>query len=186
MIPLPWVTYGLVSRFSSPGWGGVAMLFMIIGCCAYYRQRPILFQWAFSIFAFFKIWMVGRGIDSPLLLNTAWLSGVGLGTFVGITLLLKRPFTVELVEEFFPAEMVTGFHFIRINECISLVWGIHFWISAIISQIPIPSGIQVVLTIVSMGLASCFTKNFPRWYRYHRYLPRHRSGKEEYQPFVEI
>ncbi|MES2307808.1 MAG: hypothetical protein V4507_03015 [Verrucomicrobiota bacterium] len=186
MIPAPWVTYGVGAHFLNPLVAGFMMLFVIFGFNLVYRQKIILFQGAFALFAICKMMMFLFEVHSSLLLNTGWFSGVLLCGFVGLTLFLHRPFTIELIEEFFPRAMVKGFHFIRINQCISLAWGIHFGISAIISLLPYSSGIQVVLTLISMSIASCFTQKFPRWYRFHRFIPRHRAGKEAYQPFVEI
>ncbi len=186
LIPFPWIFYSLGNAFFSPVVGGCLMIFVIIAYLSFYSEKLIPFQIAFLIFAGSEVFMGTLTIQYPLLSNAGWFSGVLLGTFVIQGLLRKQPFTSDLVREFFPVEMAQGFHFHRINECISMVWGIQFFTSAAITQLSMPGWGHLMLTFVSMGLASLFTKRFPRWYRLRRYIPLYRSGKEPYQPFVEI
>lgn len=186
MIPLPWLTYGFLSTLFSPFVGGVGMMMVIGAFAKKYDQRLIGFQKIFIAFAVCKILLYFYPSESPLLANTAWLSGVLLGSFTGLGLLFRQPFTVALVEEFFPQEMIESEHFWRINQSITLVWGMNFWLSALISTLPIRGLFQTILTLLTMAGASWFTKFFPPWYRYHVVIPLFRSGKEPYQPFVEL
>jgi len=151
-----------------------------------YSEKLISFQIAFLIFAMSEILMGIFSVQHPLFSNSGWFSGVLLGSFVVQGLVRKKPFTSDLVREFFPEEMANGFHFQRINECISMAWGIQFFTSAVITQLSIPGWSHLLLTFGSMGMASLFTKRFPRWYRLHRFIPLYRAGKEPYQPFIEI
>jgi hypothetical protein len=186
LIPLPWILYSLGNAFFSPLWGGGLMIFAIFAYRWFYSEKWIPFQIIFLIFAISEVLMEVFVVRSSLFSNAGWFSGVLLGSFVIQGLVRKKPFTSDLVREFFPEEMAKGFHFHRINECITMVWGIQFFTSAAITQMAIPGWGHLLLTFGSMGLASLFTKRFPRWYRLHRYLPLYRSGKEPYQPFIEI
>lgn len=186
LIPFPWILFAIGNGFASPLVGGILML---LGVAIYrwrYRERLILFQWAFVFFACCESLFYLFDFQHMLWTHTGWFSGVFLGTFALMSLLIKRPFTSQIVEDFFPPSMVVGFHFYRINQCISAVWGMHFWISAGISLLPIPTWGKFALTIFSMALASYFTRRFPPWYRLHRFIPLHRAGKEPYEPYIEI
>lgn len=186
LIPLPWILFALGTSLFSACVGGIGMLIGIAFYRCRYGERLILFQWAFIGFSFCEILFYLIHFQHPLWIQTGWFSGVYLGTFVLVTLLLGRPFTSQIVEDFFPPSMVQGFHFHRINQCISAVWGIHFWISAGISLLPMPSWGKFLLTIFSMFMASLFTKRFPPWYRLYRFIPLHRSGKAPYEPYIEV
>ncbi len=186
LIPLPWILYSSGNVLYSSVLGGCLMVLAIVAYLYCYSEKPISFQIAFLIFALSEILMGIFSVPHSLFSNAGWFSGVLLGSFVVQGLVRNKPFTSDLVREFFPEEMANGFHFHRINECISMAWGIQFFTAAAITQLSIPGWGHLLLTFGSMAMASLFTKRFPRWYRLHRFIPLYRAGKEPYQPYIEI
>jgi hypothetical protein len=84
-----------------------------------------------------------------------------------------------------PSGWHENFHFIRVNQILSLVWGGIFLTVTVLTEMYLRWGIPSawLLSSLSLGLSLLgfkFTQGFPYWYRLHVYLPRVRAGLEPY------
>ena len=97
------------------------------------------------------------------------LVNVTLMTIAWGSLLAGAPFTIQYAREQVPPELWRSPVFIRINQCITAVWGVDFSLSALVSLFRHATGdtsfaSQYAWVLFSVG-AAVFTVYFPGWYR---------------------
>ncbi len=132
------------------------------------RSLKILDAVTFAFFVFVVVgvigfrWMILATYMSPLVNVT--LMAVAWGS-----LLAGAPFTIQYAREQVAPEFWHTPLFIRINQCITAVWGLDFFLSAVVSVYRYASGdtglASQYASIFFSGSALLFTVYFPGWYR---------------------
>lgn len=98
---------------------------------------------------------------------------------------LGHPCTLQYGRRMVGPEWWHNRHFIRVNQVLTLVWGMCFLLAAGLAWIPVPESRLAAVTrgafdLGILGGALWFTRVFPRWYRLRIYLPLVRQGLEPY------
>jgi all-trans-retinol 13,14-reductase len=104
-------------------------------------------------------------------------------TLMGIawgSLLAGTPFTIQYAREQVPQALWHAPLFIRINQYITAVWGLDFFLSGLVSLYRHAAGdtslaSQYAWVVFSVG-AALFTVNFPAWYRARKIRPANSNG----------
>jgi uncharacterized membrane protein len=132
------------------------------------RSLKILDTVTFAFFVFVVVGVIGfrwmiLATYMSLLVNLT-LMAIAWGS-----LLAGTPFTIQYAREQVAPEFWHAPLFIRINQCITAVWGLDFFLSAIVSLYRRASGdtslaSQYAWVLFSVG-AALFTVYFPGWYR---------------------
>lgn len=104
------------------------------------------------------------------------IANIGLGAIVWLSILIKKPFTIQYAKEQVAKEFWETPAFYKINLIISIFWGISFLLSVAINLLRLYSIIHnnLVYQILSYApslVAIILTKQFPDWYR-NRYANR--------------
>jgi uncharacterized membrane protein len=132
------------------------------------RSLKILDTVTFAFFLFVAIGVIGfrwmvLGIYMSLLVNVT-LMAIAWGS-----LLAGVPFTIQYAREQVAQEFWHTPLFIRINQSITAVWGLDFFLSALVSLYRHETGDRSLISqyawvLFSLG-AALFTVYFPTWYR---------------------
>jgi all-trans-retinol 13,14-reductase len=143
------------------------------------RSPKILDTVTFAFFVFAAVGVIGfgwmvLGIYMTLLVNVM-LMAIAWGS-----LLAGTPFTIQYAREQVPQELWRAPLFIRINQYITAVWGLDFFLSALVSLYRHATGAtglasQYAWVLFSVG-AALFTGYFPGWYRARALRPAGSGG----------
>ncbi len=167
---LPWIIFGALGN-ARPS---IALILALaVSAIAVTRQvfshsLKILDVVTFVFFVFVAVGLIGFGwtilatymtvIVNLTLMAVAWGS-----------LLAGAPFTIQYAREQTPPEVWTTPLFLRVNQAITAVWGLSFFLSAMISLYRHAAGGDSVATryggIALSAAALIFTVYFPDWYR---------------------
>ena len=169
---LPWIILAALGN----RWIELALLLALAAAAAttarqFLSRSPKILDTVTVTFAFFVFaavgvigfgWMV-LGIYMTLLVNVT-LMAIAWGS-----LLAGTPFTIQYAREQVPQELWRAPLFIRINQFITAVWGLDFFLSALVSLYRHATGAtdlasQYAWVLFSVG-AALFTVYFPGWYR---------------------
>ena len=120
------------------------------------------------------------------------LANTGLASIVWISLLINKPFTLQYAREQVAKAYWNTPIFIRINQMITMVWGISFLIAIGINIFQLFGIIAnyYLYQILSYGpsiVAIIFTKKFPDWYRQRRInkLIQNSENLQSSNPFLQ-
>jgi uncharacterized membrane protein len=167
---LPWIVFGALGS-SSPALA--LILALVISAVAVGRQifshsLKILDGITFAFFVVIAVGLIGFGWKilatyMTLIVNLT-LMAVAWGS-----LLAGSPFTIQYAREQTPPEVWHTPLFLRINQIITGVWGLDFFLSALISLYRHATGDDDLATrygwVVLSTAAVVFTIYFPDWYR---------------------
>jgi len=143
------------------------------------RSPKILDTVTFAFFVFAAIGVIGfgwmaLGTYMTLLVNVT-LMAIAWGS-----LLAGTPFTIQYAREQVSPELWRSPLFIQINQYITAVWGLDFFLSALVSLYRHATGTtglasQYAWVLFSVG-AALFTVYFPDWYRARALRPAGSRG----------
>jgi all-trans-retinol 13,14-reductase len=132
------------------------------------RSLKILDTVTFAFVVFIAVGLVGFGW---MILATymTLLVNITLMAIAWGSLLAGIPFTIQYARERVAPEFWHTPLFIRVNQCITAVWGLDFFLSALVSLYRHTTGdtsfvSQYAWVLFSVG-AALFTVYFPDWYR---------------------
>ena len=167
---LPWIIFGaLGSR-----WPFLALILALaVSAVAVARQAfshslKILDAVTLAFFVFITIGLIGFGLTilatyMTLIVNLT-LMAVAWGS-----LIVGAPFTIQYAREQTPPEVWRTPLFLRINQAITAVWGLDFFLSALISLYRHATGDDSFWTryawVLLSAAALAFTVYFPDWQR---------------------
>lgn len=178
---LPWIVFGALGS----SWPTAALILALaLSAVAVARQLfnhslKILDAVTFAFFVFIAIGLIGfgwtiLGTYMTLLVNLT-LMAVAWGS-----LLAGAPFTIQYAREQTPPEVWHTPLFLRINQIITAVWGLVFFLSALISLYRHATGDESLVTqyawVVLSAAALVFTVYFPDWYRARALRPAASGG----------
>jgi all-trans-retinol 13,14-reductase len=96
------------------------------------------------------------------------------------SLLAGTPFTIQYAREQVPERLWHAPLFIRINQYITAIWGLDFFLSALVSLYRHATGDTSLASryawVVFSVAAALFTVYFPGWYRRRALLPANPDG----------
>jgi all-trans-retinol 13,14-reductase len=165
---LPWIILAVLgNRFF------VLALVLALAAVATGRQLfshslTILDTVTLAFFVFVTVGVIGfrwmiLGTYMSLLVNIT-LMAIAWGS-----LLAGTPFTIQYAREHVAPELWQTAPFIRVNRYITAVWGLDFFLSALVSLYRHTTGdtglvLQYAWVLLSV-FAALFTTRFPAWYR---------------------
>jgi uncharacterized membrane protein len=167
---LPWIIFGALGNT----WPAVALILALaVSAVAVARQisshsLKILDAVTFAFFVFVAVGLIGFGWTilatyMTLIVNLT-LMAVAWGSLIA-----GAPFTIQYAREQTPPEVWHTPLFLRINQAITAVWGLSFFLSAMISLYRHATGDDSLVTrygwVVLSAAALVFTVYFPDWYR---------------------
>lgn len=111
------------------------------------------------------------GVYMTILVNVTLLA-IAWGSLIAGT-----PFTIQYAREEVPPELWRSPAFLKVNQSITAVWGLDFFLSALVSLYRHATGdmglVSQYLWVLFSVLAALFTVYYPAWYRAHA---RRRAG----------
>jgi hypothetical protein len=167
---LPWIILGVLGNrsFLLALFLGLAVAAVTVVRQALGRSLKILDAATFAFFVFIAIGLVGFGwmilaVYMTLLVNLT-LMAIAWGS-----LLVGMPFTIQYAREQVAPEFWHTPLFIRINQYITAVWGLDFFLCALVAIYRHAAGdtgpvAQYAWVLFSLG-AVLFTLYFPDWFR---------------------
>jgi uncharacterized membrane protein len=167
---LPWIIFGALGS----SWPSVALILALaVSAVAVARQifshsLKILDAVTFAFFVFIAVGLIGFGWT---ILSTYMTLIVNL-TLMAIawgSLIVGAPFTIQYAREQTPPEVWHTPLFLRINQAITGVWGLSFFLSALISLHRHATGEDSLATryawVLLSAAAVVFTLYYPEWRR---------------------
>ncbi|MDF5709171.1 MAG: hypothetical protein PUP90_16285 [Nostoc sp. S4] len=163
---LPWIIY---SEFANRGERGIlhgviiALILAVILGRDNLRKGFILDWCTVAFFAFVLI--VGVYLQHPFVTQHPGLFADGALAVIAIgSLLVGIPFTIQYAREQTAQEHWNSPIFIRVNQILTLTWGITFALSALGGWL-LPLNAYTVLHLALLAIAILMTVRFPSWYR---------------------
>ncbi len=179
----PWLLYGMGKWGDMPMEGAFFAALLILTLRLKKFSETKLYE--ISIFLYFALVSINRffAISPWIQRHEAALAPGLLTCFVLGSCILGKPYTLQYAREMVPSSWWKNFHFIRVNQILTWVWGGVFLAATCLTELHLRWGIPSMwlLTAISVGFsvgAFKFTQRFPYWYRLHVYLPRVRAGLE--------
>ncbi len=127
-------------------------------------RKGFILDWCTVVFFAF-ILIVGVYLRHPFITQHPGLLSDGALAVIAIgSLLVGTPFTIQYAREQVAQEYWNSPIFIRVNQILTLTWGINFALGALSSWL-LPANISTVLHIVLLTIAILMTIRFPDWYR---------------------
>lgn len=167
---LPWI---ILAVFGERWFAPALVLALLAAAIATTRQiltrsLKILDTVTLAFFVFVTVgilgfgWMV-LGIYMTILVNVTLLA-IAWGS-----LLAGAPFTIQYAREQVPPELWHSPGFLRVNQHITAVWGLDFFLSALVSVYRHATGdmgfVSQYLWVLFSVLAAFFTVYYPAWFR---------------------
>jgi uncharacterized membrane protein len=167
---LPWIIFGGLGS----SWPSVALILaLVVSAIAIARQifgypLKILDAVTFAFFVFVAIGLIGfgwtiLGTYMTLIVNLT-LTAIAWGS-----LLAGAPFTIQYAREQTPPEVWHTPLFLRINQAVTAVWGLSFFLSAVISLYRHATGDDSFVSryawVLFSAAALAFTVYYPDWQR---------------------
>jgi uncharacterized membrane protein len=167
---VPWIIFGALGN----SWPSLALLLALaVSTVAVARQilshsLKILDAVTFAFFVFIAVGLIGFGWTilatyMTLIVNLT-LMAVAWGS-----LIVGAPFTIQYAREQTRPEVWKTPLFLRINQAITAVWGLSFFLSAMISLYRHATGDDSLWTrygwVLLSAAALAFTVFFPDWWR---------------------
>ena len=167
---LPWIIFGALGS----SWPFLALILALaVSAVAVARQAfshslKILDAVTLAFFVFITIGLIGFGWTilatyMTLIVNLT-LMAVAWGS-----LIVGAPFTIQYAREQTPPEVWHTPLFLRVNQAITAVWGLDFFLSALISLYRHATGDDSFWTryawVLLSAAALAFTVYFPDWQR---------------------
>jgi uncharacterized membrane protein len=167
---LPWIIFGALGN----SWPSLALILaLVVSAIAVARQifshsLKILDAVTFAFFVFVAIGLIGfgwtiLGTYMTLIVNLT-LTAIAWGS-----LLAGAPFTIQYAREQTPPEVWHTPLFLRINQAITGVWGLSFFLSAMISLYRHAMGDDSFVSryawVLFSAAALAFTVYYPDWQR---------------------
>jgi uncharacterized membrane protein len=174
---LPWIILGVLGNRSF-----VLALLLSLGAAAFTTMRQVrnrsLKILDTATFAFFIVVAIGVFGFQWMILATymSLLVNITLMSIAWGSLLAGMPFTIQYARDQVAPEFWHSPLFVRINQHITGVWGLDFFLSALVSFYRHAAGDQSLVSqyawvLFSLG-AAIFTVYFPPWYRARSLLKR--------------
>jgi uncharacterized membrane protein len=167
---LPWIIFGALGN-SLPSLA--LILALAISTVAVARQLmsrsfKILDVVTFAFFVFIAVGLIGFGWTILAAYMTLLVNLVLMAVAWG-SLIVGAPFTIQYAREQTPPEVWKTPLFLHINQAITAVWGLSFFLSVMISLYRHATGDDSFFTryawILLSAAALAFTLYFPDWYR---------------------
>jgi len=169
----PFITFALLSRFATASvslWAAAAVSAVLI-----VRERlrghsmKILEVGTFALFALLGSYMaITHGAwDIPAVRSVV---DAGLLFIILLSLLIRRPFTLQYAREQVPTEVQSSPSFIKTNYILTSIWALAMAVIVAADLVMhfisgIPLGIEVAAIVIALGGAYWFTKWYPEQVR---------------------
>ena len=169
---LPWILYFIIAGKTQASIDTaivVAAITSIMGELDYLKQGFIL-SWGTLIFFVFMFIAVVL-FNNQWVIKFAWIFSNGtLALIAVVSIIFRRPFTLQYAKQQVPADKWQHPLFIKINYILSSVWGLCFLFNVFLQLIKIyypafSAWIYEALSYLSILFAMWFTSWFPKWYR---------------------
>lgn len=169
---LPWILYFALmgSTRSQHEYAILAALIATLVLDFHELKKGFILTW--GTFIFFSLLLL-----TTLLTAASWpeqyanlIANSALAAIVWFSLLINKPFTLQYARQQVPEKYWQTQTFIRINQIITLVWGLSFITAIVLNiwQLYDPSFKQwhyQILSYLPTIIAIIFTEKFPNWYR---------------------
>jgi len=167
---LPWIIFGALGNT----WPSVALILALaLSAVAFGRQVlshsvKILDAVTFAFFVFIAIGLIGFGWTIVSIYMTLIVNLVLMAVAWG-SLIVGAPFTIQYAREQTPPEVWTTPLFLHINQAITAVWGLSFFLSAVLSLYRHATSDDSLVAqyawVVFTAAALIFTVYYPDWRR---------------------
>lgn len=171
---LPWIIYSVAANRGENGilHGATIALVLALLLGRKNLRKSFILDWCTVIFFVFVL-VVGVYLKHPFVTQHPGLFADGALAVIAIgSLLVGTPFTIQYAREQTAREHWNSPIFIRINQALTLIWGITFALSALLGWL-LPLTTYTVLHLVLLAIAILMTLKFPGWY--HEQALKHRS-----------
>ena len=171
---LPWIIYSVLANRGESGilHGAIIALVLAFVFGRKNLRKGFILDWCTVIFFVFVL-VVGVYLQHPFITQHPGLFADGALAVIAIgSLLVSTPFTIQYAREQTAREHWNSPIFIRINQVLTLTWGITFALSALLGWL-LPLTAYTVLHLVLLAIAILMTLKFPGWY--HDRALRNRS-----------
>jgi hypothetical protein len=163
---LPWIVYSALAGGGENGIlkGAIMALFVALICGRKNLRKGFILDWC-TVFFFVFVLVVGVYLRHPVVTQHPELFSNTVLAIIAIgSLLAGVPFTAQYAREQTPREHWNSPIFKRINQVLTLTWGMTFALSAWLSWL-LPDSTYTVVNIILLAIAIGTTVKFPDWYR---------------------
>lgn len=163
---LPWIIYSVAANKGESGilHGAIIALVLALILGRKNLRKGFILDWCTVVFFVFVL-VVGVYLQHPFITQHPGLFADGALAVIAIgSLLIGTPFTIQYAREQTALEHWNSPIFIRVNQVLTLTWGITFALSALLGWL-LPLTTYTVLHIVLLAIAVLMTLKFPDWYR---------------------
>lgn len=120
---------------------------------------------------------------------SGFLSNGALAVIAWISILIRKPFTVQYAKETVSSDKWKNPLFIKINYLLTTAWGILFSIGTALPLILLyepsfPSSVFQIIAWSPVIFGIWFTEWFPEWYK-ARYFKKQRQPDTEFNPYLQ-
>lgn len=175
---VPWMLYFALSDPERASLGaGVALTAVLLLNWKGLRGKKIL-DWVTLLFFLGLLVALALGDPSRVARYAFAASGLTLSLTALGSVAFGSPFTLQYARESTPVEFHDSPVFLKVNQAISLAWGISFGLQSVLGglyleQIGSATLMNEILPNLLTVLAVVFTNRFPDWY-----VPRLTGGQE--------
>ncbi|WP_412754873.1 carotenoid oxygenase family protein [Legionella donaldsonii] len=147
--------------------------------------KGFILSWGTLLF-FATIYVLTIVFKMNWVIQNAWmLSNLSLALIVWISLLIGKPFTLQYAYEQTPKQVWHTKGFWRVNQLLTIIWGIILSFSTVMYFIPwgATTASEIVYQILSyapMIIGIWVSKKLPHWYRERQYRLRNKAN-----PFLQ-
>lgn len=163
---LPWIIYSIAAGRGERGilHGAIIALVLAFVLGRKNLRKGFILDWSTVIFFAFVL-VVGVYLQHPFITQHPGLFADGALAVIAIgSLLVGTPFTIQYAREQTAEEYWHSPIFIRVNQVLTLTWGIIFALSAWLSWL-LPLNVYTLVHIALLAIAVLMTIRFPGWYR---------------------
>jgi hypothetical protein len=172
---LPWILFSALSSVSLPLALGLAFILSLL---ALLKSKHIM-EWTTFIFFLISFSLSFYVRDVFFHISISFLSSVALSLIAWCSLWLKQPFTLPYAKKRTTQEFWNSRPFMRINEIMTLVFGVIFSLEALIKLIKLfyPDLFSYsYFSLFFSVLIVFFVSWFPEWYKKRELRSNNKHG----------
>ena len=165
---LPWITFDAVSLLGSR-WAALAALLMSVYFLVAARRAGVtvdaqILDLGTTVYFGVLTAVAFAAPHSPLLNYESGLSSAWLALIAGVSLLVRRPFTLGIAKRRTPPEIWRTERFRHTSTVIARVWTVSFAVGALVTLVCEATGTGLVVRAGAQVLAFGVPAAFTHWY----------------------
>ena len=187
----PWIAYSLITGGTLASKEAAVITAVVLSVALNFDKlkKGFVLDWGTIIFFILLGGCIFLFPNLKFLQYTGIISDLVVALIVAISIILRKPFTIQYAKESVPKYLWQAKGFIKVNYTITFAWGVSFLLITLFQFFSMMKwwgpNAHVIAEVIVYVLIIEFTKRYPSWYRAKRYWDYRKGLKPLNTRFLE-